>query len=78
MASNHSKGWTKVGYRKQGGLKIGSRKKNGAAREGGEARKSSTFIVTEFADFLEATNVYYEFKDLGDIDEVYILNKRTR
>ncbi|XP_058783455.1 uncharacterized protein LOC131658143 [Vicia villosa] len=84
MVKNLRGGWTEVGGRRKNGVKPGSWKKNGGSwKKTGEARgdegdrKTSTFFVTEFADCWEARDLYHEFKDLGDIDEVYIPNKRT-
>lgn len=43
---------------------------------GGSSRASSTFFFTDFAESWGAKDLYFEFKELGEIDEIVIHAKR--
>lgn len=51
-----------------------------ATRHGGreEANGSTTFLFNEFDDKWKAKDLFFEFKELGEIDEVFTPPKRDR
>lgn len=72
----------------RGGWREARKHKHGQARKGsleiGEKRGARvdvsaimTFFVTEFDEKWEARDLYHEFKDLGNIDEIFIPNNKT-
>ncbi|XP_058740938.1 uncharacterized protein LOC131613268 [Vicia villosa] len=78
MESNEVEGWKKARNHNRGKRheKSGSIEKGGRREEGKST--TTTFFVTKFDDKWEARDLYHEFKELGDIDEVFIPNKKTR
>ncbi|XP_058758647.1 uncharacterized protein LOC131631902 [Vicia villosa] len=76
--SKETEGWKEARIHKHGKR----HEKKGSLETGGRREvwktTKTTFFVTEFNDKWEARDLYHEFKELGDIDEVFIPNKKTR
>lgn len=73
-----AEGWHEVRNHKLGKEKIGSLKREDRRVVQGEEFNTTTFFVTEFDDKWQARDLYHGFKELGDIDEVFIPNKKSR
>lgn len=59
-------------------MEKGSKESGGRREAHGEEAATITFFVAEFGDKWGARDLYHKFKDLDDIDEVFVPNKKTR